>query len=286
MKKASAILASLCWLAACATPPDVQRAPDFRMSGDRIFLPAAVNGHPVEALLDSGAEMTLVDDAFAEEIGLVGAGQEEVRGTGAGTQDVQFAEGVEVAAAGSVLPDQVVVIIDLADVSRRLIGEPLRAVVGRELFDGGRYLLDVDAGLFRKVSQDIQPGGIELPLSDANGIKQVPVRINGGEAVKADFDLGNGSEILLSRDFAERTGLLAEGNIVGSKQGGGIGGPVEHTLVRVKTLSLGGVDLHDLVAAVGESSDAADVNIGTSVWREFRLVIDFPQNKVWLEPLS
>ncbi|MEZ6011171.1 MAG: aspartyl protease family protein [Hyphomonas sp.] len=98
--------------------------------------------------------------------------------------------------------------------------------------------------------------------------------------------MGNGSEILLSRDFAERTGLLAEGNVVGSKQGGGIGGPVEHTLVRIETLSLGGMELHDLVAAVGESSDAVDVNIGTSVWREFRLVIDFPQNKVWLEPLS
>jgi predicted aspartyl protease len=286
VKAASGFLGCLLFLAACVSQPAELQARDIRVSGDRIFLPIAVNGYPVEALLDSGAEMTLVDAAFASRIGLAAAGNEQIKGTGAGTQDVQLAEGVEISAAGSLLSDQVVILIDLGDISRRLIGEPLHAVMGRELFDNGRYLLDVDAGIFRHVPRDAEPGGVMLPLSDANGIKQVPVQINDGGSVAADFDVGNGNEILLSKTFAEKLGLLTEGNVLGTKQGGGVGGQVERTLVRVDTLNLGGVELHDLVAAVGEASDGADVNIGLSVLRRFRMVIDFPQNKVWLEPLE
>lgn len=285
MKKAVAVFGFAVWIASCATPTEILQERDIRVSGDRIFLPVTINGSPTEALLDSGAEMTLVDAAFASGIGLVGAGQQQARGTGAGTQDVQFAEGVEIGAAGATMTDQFIAIIDLEDVSRRLVGEPLTAVLGREIFDRGRYFLDIESGIFQEVSPDAVPEGIELALSEANGIKQVPVRINNGRQVLADFDLGNGSEILLSKSFAEQAGLLAEGNVIGTKEGGGIGGAVEQTLVHVDTLDLGGVVLHDLVAAVGNASDGADMNIGVSVLRKFRMVIDFSQDKIWLVAL-
>lgn len=265
-------------LTACATAPEAS----LRVEGNRLFFPVEVNGAASEALLDSGAEMTLIDTAFAQQAGLVAFGSEEVKGTGAGTEEVQFAEGVTLAAAGLMLEGQAVAILDLTDISSRVVGHPVAVILGRELFDAGRFELDIARGHLRRVSRETPPRGELLALSDANGIKQVDLRIN-GRAVKADFDLGNGSEILLSPSFAEAAGLLSPDNIVGTKDGGGIGGPVERTIVRVRTLELAGRVLTDLTAAVSPSEDGADANIGVSVLRGFGLVIDFPENKVWME---
>lgn len=276
-------------LAACAAThelavaPEPATEPNLRVAGNRIFLPAIINGVATEALLDSGAELSLVDTAFGEEIGLVPSGSAEARGTGPGTQQVQFANGVILEAAGQALEDKVVAVMDLSDISARIAGHPLTVILGRELFDAGAWRLDVEAGVFTRHSTDALPRHGALALSDAHGIKQVDVLIN-GVPVKADFDFGNGSEVLLSQTFAERAGLLAPGNIVGTKMGGGVGGEIERTLVRVDALEIGGHLIEDITAAVSPQSDGAEANIGVSVLRRFQMTIDFPGNRVWLEP--
>lgn len=284
MKRLLCLVLSATLLNACAASPEAPETPeaDIRVSGNRIFLPVSVNGVETEAILDSGAEMTALDAAFGREAGLTAFGNELVRGTGSGTQEVQFAEGVSLQAAGQTLEDQTVVILDLTDVSTRLVGEPLTVVMGRELFDAGRFHLDIDRGIFEGVPADTVPPGVRLPLTEAKGIMQVPISINDGTPIPADFDLGNGSEVLLGWDYAEAAGLLAEDNVIGTRQGGGIGGPVELTLVRVESLRLGDFVVRDLVASVSPLPDAADANIGVSVLREFDLVIDFPAESVWV----
>lgn len=249
-----------------------------------MFLPVTVNGTASEALLDSGAEMTLVDPELAAEAGLAAFGADEVKGSGAGAQSVQFAEGVVIEAAGQTLQIEVVAILDLTDISERVVGQPVAIVLGRELFDAGRFELDVARGTLRQVSRDAVPTGVETQLADADGIKQIEVKID-GRSVMADFDLGNGNEVLLSRAFAESAGLLDPARVIGTKEGGGIGGPVERTIVRIETLEIAGRVLADIPAAVGPAEDGAKANIGLAELRRFRMTIDFPQNKLWLEPL-
>lgn len=283
--------AGIALLSACGAVPGpasgsavlLAAEPSLRVEGNRIFLAARVQGLATDALLDSGAEMTLVDKGFAAEAGLLAFGEDEVKGTGAGTERVQFAQGVTIAAAGKQLADQTVAILDLTDISERVVGHPLTVILGREIFDAGIYALDVDAGRFQSVAPEAVPAAEPLALSEANGIKQVAITID-GVPVLADFDLGNGNEILLSREFAERAGLLEPANILGTKLGGGIGGPIERTLVRVETLEIGGHVLRNVTAAVSPPGDGADANIGVSVLRDFTLVIDFAGNRVWLEP--
>ena len=276
-------------LSACAAVPNTGPAaplaaePLLRVEGNRIFLAARLQGLATEALLDSGAEMTLVDSGFAAEAGLIAFGEDEVKGTGAGTESVQFAQGVTIESAGKQLADRTVAIRDLTDISKRVVGHPLTIILGREIFDEGIYALDVDTGRFESVAPNALPAAQPLALSEANGIKQFAVTID-GLPVMADFDLGNGNEVLISREFAERAGLLEAENILGTKLGGGIGGPVERTLVRVETLEIGGHVLRDLTVAVSPPGDGADANIGVSVLRNFTLVIDFAGNRVWLEP--
>lgn len=278
-------------LSACAGTPqhEAAEAPAaashtaLRVEGHRLFIPVTIQGVETEALLDSGAEMTLLDTGFASHAGLVAFGEEEARGTGEGTERVQFAQGVTILAAGETLADRMVAVMDLGDISARLIGSPLTAILGREFFDAGAIYLDIEEGILEAAPSGRAPQGDMVQLSDAHGIKQMPVLIN-GQPVLADFDLGNGGDILLSAAFAEAAGLLAEDNILGTATGGGIGGPVERTLVRIDSLTIGSATLHGLTGAVSPSSDGADMNVGVPVLRGFRMVIDFPQGRVWLEP--
>lgn len=285
------LVALMAGVAACASTPEaappvtstVSAETSLRVVGNRIFLPVEVQGIATEALLDSGAEMTLIDTAFATTAGLAAFGEEEARGTGAGTQSVQFAEGVTLKAAGKTLQDRMVVILDLTDISQRVVGAPLTVVLGREFFDAGIYAIDIAAGRIEEIDPDAVPVSDPLPLQDAHGIKQLSASVN-GVTVLADFDLGNGNEVLLSRSFAERAGLLAPENILGTKMGGGIGGDVERTLVRVETLEIGGLTLKDVTAAVAPQGDGADANVGVSVLRNFHIVVDYEGNRIWLEP--
>ena len=62
--------------------------------GERLLIGAKVNGTPVEALLDSGAELTFLDRAFAQQIGLVGNASATAKGSGKSSTEVPLAKGV------------------------------------------------------------------------------------------------------------------------------------------------------------------------------------------------
>ncbi|MDP3459737.1 MAG: aspartyl protease family protein [Hyphomonas sp.] len=276
------LAASALLLTACASAPPP--APDLRVSGNRLFIAAEINGQPIEALLDSGAEMTLLDAAAAARLGLGTAGSADVRGSGAATEEVTFAEGLQTRAAGITLENQMAAVLDLTDISARVVGEPVAAILGREIFDAARFYLDIETGAFRTANDTTLDGAVRLPLTDAMGIKQVPVRIEGQPESLADFDLGNGSRVLISEAFARRAGLLEPARITGTESGGGIGGAVTRQLVTLETLEIAGQTLRNVEAAIDPSPDAPDANVGVSVLRRFDMLIDFPGGAVWLRP--
>lgn len=269
----------LCLLLSLGVSPVL--ADGLRLAGDRLFVPVVVNGTATEALLDSGAEMTLVDAGFARRLDLALQGSETARGTG-GEQEVRFASGVDIESTGTRLDDLTVAVLDLSDISERLVGEPVRLVLGRDLFDAGRFLLDIRNGRFRRVDDSHRPQGVRLSLTDHAGIKQIPVEIEGVPAL-ADFDLGNGSEMLIGRKFAAANGWLTPGRLLGTREGGGLGGAVERDLLRLDALSLAGKRFTDITAAVDDTANAAQANVGVDVLEHFLMTIDFPRNAVWLE---
>lgn len=276
-------------IAACEPKEGAAPAPDAAedggliVRGDRLFIPARINQTDTVALLDSGAELSFADKAFAKKIGLATSGSEIGRGTG-GETEVTFAEGVTIEAAGVVLNDRVIAVLDLADLSARLIGAPLTFVIGRDLFDAARLAIDIEAGRIEALPREAEPAGVKLPMQTHNGIQTIPVSVEGGASVQADFDLGNGSEVLIGATYAERTGLAARDRVVGQKAGGGIGGEVTRDLIVLKELEIAGVTFHDVPAAIDRTQAASDVNVGVSVLRNFAMTVDFSENALWLEP--
>src|SRR5262249_30384876 len=134
-----------------------------------------------------------------------------------------------------------------------------------------------------KVDPAIEPMGVRLPLVSARGIESFPCTVE-GVATRADIDLGNGNEVLIGRAFAEAHGLLAPERIVERKSGGGIGGSVDRDIVVLKSLEIAGTRIENVRAAIDPQPTAGEVNVGTSVLRQFDLVIDFPGHAVWVRP--
>jgi len=252
------------------------------VNGTRLFIDAGVNGELVDALLDSGAELTLVDTKAAMRLGLTGGEQATARGSGAGTAKAQLIKDVTLSAAGLTLSGQTVAVMDLSDIGARLIGRPLDCVLGREIFDAARLAIDIKGGTLAVQSRDASPPGVRLPLTSERGNELLPIRIEGGSPVLATFDLGNGSEMMVGGAYAERAGLLTDGRPIGEKSGGGIGGAHMRKTVRLKSVEVAGRRFADVPAVIDPTPNAPAANIGVSLLRDFFITTDFAQRTVWL----
>lgn len=279
----TAIAPALVLALAAPAPASAQSGYAIEFSAGRIFVPVIVNGRPAAGLLDSGAEMTILDDGFAARAGLELAGSEQARGTGAGSVEARFAKGVNLAAAGVGLSARTVTVVDLEDVASRLIGRPVDVVLGREFFDSGRLRIDLQAGRIGAVARRARPAGTRFRLTTRHGIETFPVAVEGNPPAAAHFDLGNGNEVLVGRAYAVRIGLTAPHRITGRRAGGGLGGEVQRELVTLKTLRIGTETFTDVPAAIDDSEGAGDLNIGTSILRHFLITTDFPQHALWLQ---
>lgn len=249
--------------------------------GDRLFVPVTINGRQVEALLDSAAEATFVDDDFAKSLGLALTGNETVKGSG-GEDKVRFAEGVNIHAVEADLKGLTVAVLDLQDLSARLVGTKVSLILGRDFFDAGRFRLDIERGTIRKLANAAKPKGTLLPLVTNRGIEVFPVTIEGHAPIQTAFDLGNGSEMMIGRQTADRLGIGAPARVIERKKGGGIGGSIDRDIVKLSSVTVAGKTFTDVRAAIDEQDSQTDANIGVNMLRHFVIVTDFPGHKLWL----
>lgn len=242
----------------------------------RLFIPATVNGVQTEALLDSGAEGTIVDPALAAKANFAAGSPQLIKGS-AGSEQARIVEGVALNALGVELHPEVVVVLDLSDLSTRLIKRPTQAIVGRELFDAARLRIDLNGGTISVVDKDASPPGAKLALTGHAGIEGIPVRANGVPA-QAEFDLGNGSDVMISRGLVKKLHL----KIIGKRTGGGIGGAIQRDFVRLDRIEVAGRTFRNLTATIDDQPSHNDMNIGTSILKSFLITTDFKERAVWL----
>ena len=255
-------------------------AEPLKFYNGRLFIPATVNGVETEALLDSGAEGTIVDPAFAMKARFAAGTPQVIKGS-AGSEQARIVEGVTLNALGVELHPDAVVVLDLTDLSTRLIKRPTQAIIGRELFDAARLRIDINGGTIAVADKRAIPPGQKLALLAHAGIEGIPVRANGVEA-QAEFDLGNGSDVMISRDLAKRLHL----KIIGKRAGGGIGGAIQRDYVRLGTLEVAGRKFHNIPANIDDQPSHNDMNVGTAILKNFLITADFRDRAVWLAPRS
>lgn len=272
MKIVAAVVGVLIGTSAAAEP--------LIFDNGRLFIQAQVNGSATEALLDSAAEASLIDPAFAARAKLSEGTPQTIKGSG-GEAKARIVEGVTIGALGQKIHPEAVVITDLSELSRRLIKRPTQVVVGRELFDAARLRVDIGHRQISAVDRNSVPRGERLALTKAHGVEAIPVSVN-GVAAQAELDLGNGSDVMISRSLATKLKLKT----VGKKAGGGIGGEVKRDIVRIDSLEVAGKRFPNVVAAIDDQPSAGEMNIGTAILKHFLITTDFGQRAVWLEPVS
>jgi hypothetical protein len=252
------------------------------LAGSRLMISARINAHDVEALLDSAAEATIVDVGFATRVGLVSGERVVGHGSGQSSFDADLAHGVTLSAVGVELANQSVAIADLSDIGKRLLGRPIDAILGRELFDAARLEIDIGHQRIRVLPPGTAPRGTRLTLVTEHGVETIPVSVEGHAPVRATFDLGNGSHVLVARGYAAQLGLLKDGRPVSRERGGGLGGETEREVFTLRSLEIAGRKFTNVTATIDAQETASDVNVGVALLRHFMITADFQGRAVWL----
>jgi aspartyl protease/PDZ domain-containing protein len=264
---------------------------DFEFFDDeRIFIPSTVNGHPVNLILDSGAGISVLDSAFAKSAKIKGGGSIGVMGVG-GNSTMQLAPNLQVKMGGLTLSPITAGLIDLSGVSVDM-GHPLPLILGKEVLN--QLVIDIDFQHHKIAFRDPlgfsgPPGALRLELGRHGDNHTVPVSVEGAAPVPFDFDLGNGSPLIVYAAYRDRAHLL-DGKRQSLTLTSGVGGAKPDKMATVGSIALGGVQMTQIPAAFPDagndavSSDRTAGNIGLPVFKRFRLMTDYPHNAVWLIP--
>ena len=262
---------------------------DF-FAGNRIFFPARINGHETVVLLDSGATVSGIDTAFAAQIGQASKGAFTAPGSG-GFGTMGFAGGLTVQVGNLTIKDINAAAIDFTPVARR-IGHPLPFVLGNELFN--ELAVDIDFARHRIAFRDpdrLTPpaGAAVVPLVRVQGNRAVPLSIEGGPPVEVEFDLGNGSALVVYPVYYQPHRLL-EGRRVSQTLAGGVGGFHSEVVANLNHVTFAGVELPG-VPAVFSPDTRSDANsnlilgnVGLPILARFRLIVDYSHDRLLAIP--
>jgi hypothetical protein len=125
-----------------------------------------------------------------------------------------------------------------------------------------------------------------MELATEHGVETIPASVEGQAPVRATFDLGNGSHVLIARRYAEQLGLLTDGRPVRRERGGGLGGETVREVITLRSIEIAGRRFANVTAALDSQPSASDLNVGVSLLRHFTIAADYTGRVVWLLPTS
>lgn len=268
----------------------------FRLAGGAqplILLPTRVNGAgPFDFILDTGAGTSLLSTELAEQLDIKTLGTKEGQSAG-GKISVSLAKLDSLALGQARIEEVEVGIVDLSHIAKT-IGTKIDGDVGYNFLKHFRLAIDYHTGEIRfddpKQSKTFEKSSkteIQMRLaSPAKPLVLVDVTANGRGPFQFAIDTGT-STTAIAPDVAEQ--LNIQGSPVGPLTTGST--PVEVTAGRLQSFQIGTAQVDDLVVVVADFfamlSQAVgaklDGIVGYNFLRNFRVVIDYPNEKFRLE---
>lgn len=261
----------------------------FRYIEDHIYLLVTIAGKERLWVLDSGADVTVIDAAFAREAGITVEGS--MKGQGAGQLvDVSFADLPPFALPGLEFEKQKAAVIDIAPLLRQWTGFDIAGILGYDFLS--RVITKIDYANEKLSFYDVDSfaytgPGVTLDAPVAGKGFDLPLTVDGKYEGLWSLDLGAGG-LAFMYPFAEKNGLLTAKGIDGL--GFGAGGSSPQRTCQFKTVEFAGfVKEKPLITITMEKGSGAfgdaflTGNLGNSLLRHFVLYLDYKHGKVIVE---
>ena len=293
--RASVLMGILVFLACCAgiTGARAHTASftlPFELIDNRVFVNVQLNGRgPYHFILDTGASGA-ISDRTAHELGL----KVEDGGVGPGTGEKKVQFGLtniaQVQLGPLSLSNVAFSVISFADSDQVFGTKPLDGVIGKEVFEKMVVKFDyIHHQLAFTDPGDFDPAGQGVQVEFKRPI-QIPVvqAVLDGIPGRFGVDTGARTSMVLYTAFCAQNRLQQKyGAHLEGVTGWGIGGPVHSLLARARELSIGDIQVSDLVirlstqkSGLTTSSDMAGL-IGPDVLSQFDVTFDYSRSRMF-----
>lgn len=279
-----------------ATPIEIP----FELVNRHIVLQIKVdNSRPLSFVFDTGDKVGIIDLDRAKELGLKLGREVKIGGAGSGQLSGATVEGSSWRLVGlDAFSQPISIALPLANLATRF-GHDFDGIVGSDFIKQFVVEVDYQTRVMKLYDKDefaysgrgevipIQFNGQGYPLVDA---VVTPI---GGTPLKGKFviDLGSGGSLALHSPFVKSNNLLSPGlKTIKSIGAGGAGGQVNGQIGRIAELDLGSFKItrpttlfsQDTAGAFASTQLAG--NIGQQIMSKFRIVLDYPRERIILEP--
>jgi hypothetical protein len=259
----------------------------FRFIDNHLFIPVIVEGTERLWVLDTGAGMSVVDKAFADEYKMELEGN--LKGVGAGgTVDASFSTLPPYEVKGIRFGEQTVAVIDMSELIRRL-GVDIGGILGFDFLS--RFVTRVDfasevLSFYAPETFEYSGDGTVLDVHIEESVFEVTATLDEEHSGTWLFDLGAGMTHLDGR-YALREGYAGMDGVL--RMGHGAGNEYQLKSVKGRTLEFAGFTLHypPVSFAYGGTDTVFTADrigiLGNTLFRNFVLYVDYANERVILE---
>jgi hypothetical protein len=249
-----------------------------------------VNGVAAIIGLDSGANLMIIDTAFAKELGLKPARQEVAAGVGPELVTTPIVEGVEIRLGGLSLEPAEAGAFDLKKVHIEA-----QVVLGTSFFHEHQVTVDYpgrELVVHPRTWPEPRDAVLTLPVwSSGHGQMFVEAQFEDLPSAWFAVDTGSKGTVDVSRFYVAANRLI-EGHPAGFlMKNGGVGGKFETWATTARSFTLGGHAFEEVPVYLGTKDDRGllalpDVAgiIGSKIWQRFSVTFDLQRNQLLLKP--
>jgi len=268
----------------------------IRLINNHVVTDVRINGQgPFPFIVDTGGH-DIVTPATVKKLGLISQGNSPSFGAGDKAGSNGYAHVATIDAGGAVLHDQTVITLDFSPLD--VEGLQLGGMLGVEFIErfvvrinyGAKTMTLIDPRRFGTTER--RESGVAVPFVFYDHMPQVPGVVD-GRAMRLDIDTGSRAGVTMTSPFVRRAKLRqAYPGGVSITDGWGVGGASHSYVVRVGSLSLGSVDVSNVIAGfssakVGAFADSgSDGNVGSGLLKRFVATFDYSKKTLYLKRLA
>jgi hypothetical protein len=269
----------------------------FELYANVIFLQARVNNSPpLWFLLDTGAGGSLINVSRVKGLGLKYLDTAKMTGMG-GIVKGEYLGGATFSFPGVEVFNRKLVSIPIDPLTSR-VGRGVDGVIGYDFFK--LFVVEIDyiaktINLYDPRAYTYSGSGEVVPftLHGRTPFTRIKLELPGRDAVEGQFELDTAADSALSINgpFAEAHGLLKSlAHKSATLMGAGAGGDSPYISARLGAVQLGRFRFDNPVVSFSQdtkgsgSSTESDGQLGTEIFRRFKVIFDYSRARMILEP--